>query len=467
MALVAPNGRWLRVNRALCDIIGYSEKELLARDCHSVTHPDDQEADDRFMGALLDGTIPCFQAEKRYLHKTGHVVWILLSGSLVRDAEGKPLYFIGQMQDITQRKQIEDQLRESEERFRNAFEFAAIGMALAAPDGRWLRVNRALCDLVGYSEAELLALDFQSITHPGDLAADLVYMRGLLEGSISHCQYEKRYLHKSGRVVWILLSGSLVRDGAGAPLYFIGQMQDITQRKEAVETLQEYNQRLKALSHQILQTQETERRRLARELHDEIGQMLTTVGMRLHQLKSKWAVDLRAKGGEKSQILSALDEDIEFVNRTIEQVREMSLNLRPPMLDILGLEATLRWHAENQSQRTGLDIRIEGHLDEKRLPADLEIACFRIVQETLTNVVRHARAKHVCIELRREEHELLLIVSDDGVGFDVQAVQSRAGRGGSFGVLAMRERAELLGGRIDIESAPGRGTRVCARFPMG
>ncbi len=362
----------------------------------------------------------------------------------------------GSVTDITERKRAEETLRESEERFRNAFDFAAIGMALVAPDGRFLRVNQSLCDMVGCSATELLARDFQSITHPEDFAASMNLVRQLLDKSIPFIHLEKRYLHKEGHIIWAILTVSLLRDRHGEPLYFISQIEDITERKAAEKTLESYSLRLKALSGQILGTQETERRRLARELHDGIGQMLTAVGLRLHQLKAVCGAGTEA----------ALDEDIAIVNRAIEEVREVSLNLRPPMLDVLGLEAALRWYAQNQSQRSGVDMRLVGHLDVPRLDPDLEIACFRVIQEATTNVLRHAQARHLWIELQEEDTELSVIIRDDGVGFDVAAMHKRAGCGGSFGILAMRERIDLLGGGLEIESAPGQGTRVCARFPL-
>jgi PAS domain S-box-containing protein len=375
---------------------------------------------------------------------------------LVRLPDPSRVLVRGSVTDIKERKRAEEALRESEERFRNAFDFAAIGMALVSPDGHFLQVNKSLCDKVGYSTKDLLARDFQSITHPDDLEADLGLVRQMLEGSIPYYHLEKRYLHKEGRIVWAFLSVSLLRGRQGEPLYFISQIEDITERKNAEKTLQGYNLRLKALSHQILGTQETERRRLARELHDEIGQMLTTVGMRLHRLKT--VCDATAE--------VALNEDIAIVNRAIEQVRELSLNLRPPMLDVLGLEAALRWYAQKQSERSGLEVQLAGHLNVPRLDPDLEIACFRVVQESITNVLRHAQARHVWIELQEEDAELSVVIRDDGVGFDVAAMQKRAGCGGSFGILAMRERIELLSGRLEIQSAPGQGTRICACFPL-
>lgn len=150
-------------------------------------------------------------------------------------------------QQIDARQQVEEALRESEERFRSAFDSAAIGMALVALDGRWLKVNRALCEIVGYSEEELLATTFQAITHPDDLDTDLDYVRQLLEGKIRSYEMQKRYFHKLGHVVWILLSGSLVRDAEGKPLYFIGQVQDITLRKQTEQALQESEERYRTI----------------------------------------------------------------------------------------------------------------------------------------------------------------------------------------------------------------------------
>jgi len=449
-----PDGTRTFANESYCRHFGISESECIGTSFFPVVSAETRGAFMQMIASLTPET-PQATGEQLCTVAGGELRWQEWTRRGTFDARGKLVEVLSTGRDITERKRVEEELRQSEERFRGAFEFAAIGMGLVAPDGRWLRVNQSLCDIVGYTERELLALDFQTITHPDDLHADLDYLRQMLEGSIAYYHLEKRYIHKQGGTVWILLSVSLLRDRKGEPLYFISQVQNISERKSAQETLQAYTNRLKALSHQILETQETERRRLARELHDEIGQMLTTIGLRLYQLKA----------GCPEEMQSAIDEDIVFVNQAIGQVREMSLNLRPPMLDVLGLEATLRWYAENQRQRTGLDVQMVGHLEGTRSDPELEISCFRIVQESITNVLRHARAKHVWIELRQEEAEFNVVIRDDGIGFDVADMQTRAGQGGSFGILAMRERVDLLGGRMEIESAPDRGTRVCAQFP--
>src|SRR5437667_1532009 len=180
-----------------------------------------------------------YAVEYRIRTRNGEWRWVHERGKVAaRASDGTPQLLVGVCIDIDAQKQtMETALRESEARFRGAFEFAAIGMALVALDGRWMRVNRALCGIVGYTAEELLATTFQAITHPDDLEADMEYMRQMLDGSRSHYDMEKRYFHKGGHIVWILLSVSLVRDDTGQPMYFVSQIQDITARKHAESQL--------------------------------------------------------------------------------------------------------------------------------------------------------------------------------------------------------------------------------------
>jgi signal transduction histidine kinase len=222
------------------------------------------------------------------------------------------------------------------------------------------------------------------------------------------------------------------------------------ERQRAQRTLRRYAERL-------MEAQESERRHIARELHDEIGQALTAVKMNLQA----------AQRLTDEPTLSSYQKDcIDTIERTLHQVRSLSLDLLPSVLDDLGLEAALRWLVARQARQTGLSIQLNVDSLDGRLPPDLEIACFRVVQEALTNAVRHAQAEQVHVELRRQEGEVQLFVRDDGVGFDVQAALERATHGGSLGLLGMRERVSLAGGQIDIVSTPGRGSEVRARFPV-
>jgi diguanylate cyclase (GGDEF)-like protein/PAS domain S-box-containing protein len=238
VALVDLDGHRFRANRALCEMLGCSEQDLLGTDYLEYVHPEDREISTEHFRRTLEEGAGTYTLERRYVHADGHTVWNLTSVSLIRDSKGQPSYFVCFHQDITEHKRAEKALQESEQRFRNSFRDAAIGMALVGTDGRWLQVNRALCRIVGYPEEELLEKTFQEIAHPEDLDADLGHVRRMLAGETETYQMEKRYLHKEGHVIWILLSVSLVvHDEDGEPLYFIAQIQDMTDRKRMEEQL--------------------------------------------------------------------------------------------------------------------------------------------------------------------------------------------------------------------------------------
>ncbi len=220
----------------------------------------------------------------------------------------------------------------------------------------------------------------------------------------------------------------------------------------------EARQRLQTLSARMLAVQEAERRRIARELHDEVGQALTAVKINLQLLKQPPP----APGVTEARI----DETLGIVDRTLQDVRQLSLDLRPSLLDDLGLIPALQWLVRVRGERAGLVGAVVADLPEGAVPDDLAITCFRVVQEAVTNVMRHARATQLWVELRRRAGELELVIRDDGVGFDVEAAYRRARSGTSLGLLSLEERVELAGGRSVIESGPGRGTTVRVWLPL-
>lgn len=212
---------------------------------------------------------------------------------------------------------------------------------------------------------------------------------------------------------------------------------------------------LQALSRRVLEAQEQERRRVAIELHDELGQSLTAIKINLQlgeRFKDKAPPDLYS-------------ENIRIVEDALQQVRSLATALRPSMLDDLGLAPALKWVAEQSASRGGFEVRFHHERSLDRLAPEIETACFRIVQEALTNITRHAKAQRVEINLRRDVDEMVLQVCDDGVGFDTVAMRERATTGASLGVLGMQERATLLGGRLDMASVIGQGSTVELRCP--
>jgi PAS domain S-box-containing protein len=228
------------------------------------------------------------------------------------------------------------------------------------------------------------------------------------------------------------------------------QMALALRNADLFEKLRQANQRLQLLNQKLLQAQETEKRNLARELHDEMGQALTALRIQLEEVRASIPDDF---------LSIKLQEGIGVVDKILGEIRNLSINLRPLMLDDLGLVAALRWYASTKAQLGGFSL----HFDSKTplsLSSEIETVCFRVAQEALTNVVRHAQAKHVRIDLISLNEELSLSIKDDGKGFDVQRAHAQTLNGESFGLLGMRERVLLAGGELEIESVPNCGTEM-------
>ena len=235
VALLTPDGRFALVNRALTELLGFAPDELTRLALTEVMHPDDVAAHGKVTANLAYGWERT--VERRLVRADGTTVWVALTNELVRDGE-IPLYVVAHVEDITQRRETERALREAEERFRRAFEDSPIGMALVATDGQFLRVNRTLCEITGFADAELLERTFQDITHPEDLAEDVDQVERAVNGEIRTYGMEKRYVRPDGEIVWVRLSVTLVRDDDGSPLYFVSEVEDVGERKRSQLELQ-------------------------------------------------------------------------------------------------------------------------------------------------------------------------------------------------------------------------------------
>ena len=355
-------------------------------------------------------------------------------------------------EDITERQRAAEELRVSKELFQTTFDSAAVGITLYDLTGRFLLANGALCETLGYSEEELLHKSLKEITHPDDLAKDGALERQVLGGTLNRYAVEKRLYHRDGRVVWVVLSVALVRDREQAPLYFIGQILDISVRKAMEQELIGSRTRLRELAAYHDAVREEERKRIALEIHDELGQLLTALKMDISLL--------RMQSGADPEVGRRTGDMRELVEKTIRVVRQVASNLRPAALN-LGIGPALEWLLEDFGQRTGIAYELNLSGGEIELDDTRATAVFRIVQESLTNVMRHADAASVAVSLRRDGEALFLEVKDDGRGFDYEA----ASHGPSFGLLGIRERVRVLGGALTIESGAGRGTVVSIHIP--
>jgi len=315
-------------------------------------------------------------------------------------------------------------------------------------------ISSAVTSLAGYAPEEVAGLRYTDLIHPDDreLAAT-AFARLLDEGRAGPVRL--RYRQKDG--AWRTIQATarnLLDDPAARALVVLTH--DMTDQLRAEARLSETNAELHRLSQQLLFVQEAERTHLAHELHDDVGQIL--VGL---------ALSLRAKPGSGDGGASAhqIDHWRGTVQEAIDRVHNLALDLRPPALDQLGLVAAVAAHIDRLQRNAAMHIRLDADTNLRRLPADVEITCFRIIQEALTNALKHSGARHLWVSVRLVGTALRVTIGDDGVGFDVVAARECAARGNGIGLLSMRERATRVGGDLDIASSPGKGTEVRASFP--
>jgi PAS domain S-box-containing protein len=325
-----------------------------------------------------------------------------------------------------------------------------------AGDGyRFVCVNTSFLKVTGLTREQVDGKPIQEVLPELSLAlAKGKYQQAIRERKT--VSWEESVSYPAGRRVGEVTVTPLV-NSAGTIDQLAGVVRDITERALAGHKTEAYSRKLQKLSRRLVEAQETERRTIARELHDEIGQGLTVA-----QLNLQAALQSPDSGSLVSQLTQSLD----VVERVLEQVRDISLNLRPSLLDDLGLEAALRWYTNRQAALAGLQASFAMDPLERRLDPVIETECFRIAQEALTNVVRHAQAKTVTVELHTKDGLLDLTVGDDGVGFEVGPVRERAVGGASLGLLSMEERAVLAGGGLEFKSTAGQGATVHAWFPL-
>jgi PAS domain S-box-containing protein len=458
MALVAPDGRWLRVNRALCEISGYTERELLAMSVRDITFPDDLRIDSSKINQLVEGRISHYQVEKRYYHKKKTPIWTLLSVSLVRSISGDPLYFICQIQDITNRKRIEAELQQSNNLLRAIIEGASDAVYVKDMDSRYLIINKSGAQLFGKPAEEIVGKNDIEFASPESARQKMEFDREVKESGETLSRQLTLTIGKNVRTVQV--TKSPYRDHRGNIVGVIGVMHDITDRQRAAENLENSRAQLRALSGRLQAVREEERMRIAREIHDELGQVLTGLKIEITSLAKRLS---NPGSNEKPEQLTARTQSItELIDSAIQTVRKISGELRPGLLDAVGLAAAIEWHAKEFINRHGINCVLKIPAKGMILDQERSIAVFRILQEILTNVARHSQATEVTIAVEEQGNDLILKAQDNGRGIRA----SEFSNPNSLGLLGMRERAYLFGGDVAIRGAQGQGTTVTVRIPL-
>lgn len=443
------NGRIIEANDCFLKMLQYTRKDLSGGiPFGQMTAPEyvhlDQHAIEEFAqrGA-------CTPFEKEIFRKDGSRIPVLGGAAFLDAARG---LWIGYMLDMTERKRVLDALRDSEERFRNAFAHAATGMAICGTDRRLVQVNAAYCEITGYSQAELAQMDFLSITHPEDRGENIRLWNQLMAREVPSVVFEKRYIRKNGDIAWARNSVSRL-DSGDRPPQVIALVEDITERKRAEGSLRE-------LSSQLLRLQDEERRRLARQLHDSTAQDIAALGMNLEIVReSAGRLDDRARG--------ALIESLDLAKQCVRDLRTASYLLHPPQLDEHGLTAALRLYVEGFSQRSGISVDLVMPPDLGRLPRSVEITLFRVVQEALNNIHRHSGSRTARVSVTCSAADVRMAIEDQGRGMSAAAnahTTAEAAAHLGVGITSMQERVRQVGGNMTLTS-DAKGTTVTVTIP--
>ncbi len=489
MGIMGLDRRIIDANPAICRVFGRTREELIGMMAAEATYSDDVDASTALFEELVNGQRDSYEVDRRYIRKNGEVFWAHVTMSAVRGLDGKPRFLVGMVDDVQEQKQAEDELRQSEARFRAVFESASVGVALMGLDRRILAANKSAQRLTGYSEEELKSVVASEFAYEEDRYLDQALFQELREGKRQQYVVEKRYVHKDGTIFWGRVNFSVVRDAQGQLQYLIGLIEDISEEKEAAQKLaaqeteyrrtletrveertrelQQINEQLQA---EILQRQKAEqvlaekaaqeavaaeRGRLARDLHDAVTQTLFSASLIAEVLPELWDSDV-------AEAKQSTEELRQLTRGALAEMRTLLLELRPAALTQSRFEDLLKQLSEATIGRARVPVHLSVEGD-CCLPPEVQVALYRIAQESLNNIVKYARATQVHIELMLSCNGLHMEVRDNGTGFEAQNVKPT-----SLGMRIMRERAQSIGAEFEVLTKLGKGTTVSVTWdPSG
>jgi len=376
--------------------------------------------------------------------------WLHFTASPIRDNNGKVIAAIETLEDTTERKSAEDALHESEKSFRALFEDAYDAIWVHGLEGNIQTVNKAAAELSGYPKEELLGMNVKSFLTDESLNLSREVKDKLIQHQRLEAPYELRIIKKDGsEATWMVTTNLITIDGE--PKGFQNIARDVTQEKRMRENLRYY-------LHQITKAQEEERKRIARELHDDMAQVLGSLSRQLDNF-------IRKKHGFAPNEVLFLKDLQAQLNRGVQGVHRLIQDLRPSLLDDLGLIPALRSLAKSLQESDGIVTDLEVFGGERRFLPEVELLLFRIVQEALSNIRRHAQASETQLVIDFAEDRVKLTISDNGRGFELSGGVDDFPRSGKLGLAGMQERAQLLGGTLEVKSTPGKGTTLIVEVP--
>ncbi|WP_162945003.1 PAS domain S-box protein [Flavisolibacter nicotianae] len=437
------------VNPYLASLLGYTPEEMVGKSALDFISPEYrnkalQNIEERKKG--VSG-----QHELSFYNRQGQVIHTLIQSTPIYE-DHQYAGSVSTLLDITQKKKAEEELRLSEQKYRIIFEKNPLPMfMLEYPKRNFVAVNNAFIEKFGYSKAELKKMNMRQLRRPGEVYKSDEIARILAENK----QFRERmYLRKKDGtdLLFDVQAAEVVFEGKTV---YLTSTHDITELAKAEEALLQTNKQLRELTIHLQDIREKERKHIAREIHDELGQQLTALKLELSWIAKKMTTQQEA-------IVTKIKSSLDVINGTIHTVRRLATELRPAMLDELGLAEAIRWQINEFSKRTAIEVDFDTNVDETVFPPDISISFFRILQESLTNIARHAEAGHVECKLHLADRFLLLQICDDGKGFH----PGNTGDKKSLGLLGIKERVQMLNGEYQLSSEPMKGTKLTVNIPL-
>jgi PAS domain S-box-containing protein len=466
MAHIGMDRRFTRVNRRLCEILGYSEEELLQLTGRQISHPEDLDIINEQRPRLYKGEIDRIELEKRYLRKDGSVVWVHFTMTVERDAKGAPLYEIAVYEDITQKLETQLRLRESEARFRQTFELAASGIGHVR-DGRFVRVNRSLCEIFGYAEGELLGRHVKELSHPEDRDVSDAPRERIRRGEAESARFEKRYLRADGAVIWCEVAVALVRDVYGVPQYEVAIFDEVTDRKKAEARLRE--------AHEELKRSNAELEQFAYVASHDLQEPLRMVASYAQLLGRRYEAKL---DGDAREFMAYIIDGASRMKQLIEDLLAYS------RVGTKGAEFK-RANAEDALKRALFNLRVAiqeagAVVTNDPLPTLSvdEVQLGQLLQNLMSNALkfRSDSVPRIHVGITESAKEYAFEVRDNGIGIEPQyyerifMVFQRLHNKGEYpgtgiGLAICKKVVERHGGRIWVESRPGAGSSFYFTLP--
>ncbi|RXK57536.1 PAS domain S-box protein [Lacibacter luteus] len=439
------DGTILDVNESVSILLGYPKDAFTAFNLTDILDPDQIQVSPLRFDLLEKGESVVRQ--RRLKHRTGNFIETEIRGKRLHDGTNLAI-----IRDLTDRLQAQQQLQKEKDLLDSIINSLPGIFYFFDYEGRFIRWNKQFEQVSGYSSAEIkkmTALDF----FEGD---DLVYMKKRVKDVLSNktADAEAAFVTKSGKKIPYFFTGAAIEVNNTACI--VGMGVDITERKQVELEVQDSYQQIRRLTNYLQNIREEERAHIAREIHDELGQQMTVLKMDVAWMKKKMA------GGDMAAVSEKMNEMLEILDGSVAAVRRIATELRPSLLDDIGLVAAIEWQIDVFSKRTGIKINLVKSGKPLLLPDAYATGLFRILQESLTNITRHANANQVDIHLKNQNKEFILYIQDNGNGFDINEISGKK----TLGLLGMRERSIAMGGTFTIQSKPGGGTEIEVRVPL-